>query len=318
VLTEIYMKNWECHDDTKISLRERLTVFVGPNGSGKSSTFRAIEYLHQATRSPEWPLSVFSKKKMALGVFGEKDGHSFERYVIGDSKEFGGGPNRSKRGWWFRDVESHISHQQRPDDIPVLIQKWSNAHWRRLVDCMVEVFPDTIRNMRVEPGDGIGHEPYVLICLGHRTVPLSKAGRGIRAAMALLADLHRPEPLSSLILVENIGEGIHPAAQQRLMNKIWYLLLEQSDLADVQIVATSNSPYAIDDLPIGLVQVFAADPIDGKVYVKGLWEHPDLPKLDGVLSLGELWSSVGEVNWVVPQGEDPLRKGAILGPGSKS
>jgi predicted ATP-dependent endonuclease of OLD family len=75
-------------------------------------------------------------------------------------------------------------------------------------------------------------------------------------------------------------------------------LLELDDLQETQIIATTHSPYVLDEVSPANVIAFALRD-DGTVASKPLSAHPDAPKANGALKSGELWSLDGERDWVL-------------------
>jgi hypothetical protein len=75
-------------------------------------------------------------------------------------------------------------------------------------------------------------------------------------------------------------------------------LLVRPEFSDLQIVATTHSPYAIDLMDPSEVYAFALRD-DGSVASKRLSEHPDAEKMKGSLTAGQLWSLDEERNWVL-------------------
>jgi len=58
---------------------------------------------------------------------------------------------------------------------------------------------------------------------------------------------------------------------------------------NIQIVATTHSPYILDELDPSDVHVFALGD-DDAVVVKRLSDHPEAEKMKGALSASQLWS----------------------------
>jgi len=75
-------------------------------------------------------------------------------------------------------------------------------------------------------------------------------------------------------------------------------LLELKGFRKTQIIATTHSPYMLDELPPENVIAFALRD-DGTVASKPLTEHPDASKAKGALKSGELWSLDPERTWVL-------------------
>jgi hypothetical protein len=74
------------------------------------------------------------------------------------------------------------------------------------------------------------------------------------------------------------------------------LTLEALD--DVQVVATTHSPYMLDRMDLDDIQVFTLRP-DGTVASKRLAEHPVAENARGAVSAGQLWSMDAEREWVI-------------------
>ena len=75
-------------------------------------------------------------------------------------------------------------------------------------------------------------------------------------------------------------------------------LLALDDFKETQIIATTHSPYVLDELPAENVIAFALRD-DGTVASKPLSEHPDAAKMKGTLKTGQLWSLDAERDWVL-------------------
>lgn len=131
---------------------------------------------------------------------------------------------------------------------------------------------------------------------GAKGVPAHHASQGTLVALALLTVLHGPDR-PSIILLDDFDHSLHPRAQMEVVRMIKELL-ELDELQDAQIIATTHSPYVLDEVPPANVIAFALRD-DGTVASKPLSEHPDAPKAHGALKSGELWSLDGERDWVL-------------------
>jgi predicted ATPase len=131
---------------------------------------------------------------------------------------------------------------------------------------------------------------------GAKDVPAHHASQGTLVALALLTVLYghdRPR----VILLDDFDHALHPRAQMELVRMIKELL-ELDDFRETQIIATTHSPYVLDEVSPSNVIAFALRD-DGTVASKPLSEHPDAPKVKGALKSGELWSLDGERDWVL-------------------
>ena len=113
--------------------------------------------------------------------------------------------------------------------------------------------------------------------------------------LGLLTVLHQ-ESQPTLILWDDMERGLHPEAM--LIEQVRRI---QEHDPELQIVATTHSPYLLDCLDREEVLVTALRP-DGSAVVKPLTEHPDIDQWRDLMAPGEFWSTVGE-SWVA---EDPV------------
>ncbi len=127
-------------------------------------------------------------------------------------------------------------------------------------------------------------------------VPAHLASEGTLILLALLTILHGPNP-PNVLLLDDFDQSLHPGAQVELVRLIKRLL---DQLPDVQIVATTHSPYILDEVAPSDVHVFALRD-DGTVASRRLSEHPEAGTMKGALSAGQLWSLDPEREWVLAE-----------------
>lgn len=132
---------------------------------------------------------------------------------------------------------------------------------------------------------------------GSPGVPAHHASYGTLILLALLTVLHGRDHRPGLILLDDFDHALHPRAQMDLIRMI-NRLLELKGFRATQIIATTHSPYMLDELPPENVIAFALRD-DGTVASKPLSEHPDALKAKGALKSGELWSLDPERAWVL-------------------
>lgn len=128
---------------------------------------------------------------------------------------------------------------------------------------------------------------------GAANVPAHLASEGTLVTLAILTVLHGPNR-PSVLLLDDFDQSLHPQAQIEMVRVLKRLLEE---FPDVQIVATTHSPYILDELSPEDVVVFALR-TDGTVATKRLSEHPQAAKMKDALSAGQLWSLDPEADWV--------------------
>lgn len=161
----------------------------------------------------------------------------------------------------------------------------------------IRLRPATVRrraNSAGRAGSVVGSKVYFDF-RGAPGVPAHGASHGTLIVLALLSVLHGKNP-PNLVLLDDL-DALHPRAQMELMRMLKSLLsLEQ--FKDVQIVATTHSPYILDEVDPSDAYVFALRD-DGTVAAKRLSEHPEAERTRGALKAGQLWSLDPERDWVL-------------------
>jgi predicted ATPase len=123
-------------------------------------------------------------------------------------------------------------------------------------------------------------------------IPASGVSEGTLIVLGLLTVImgaSRPQ----LIFLDDLEHGLHPMAQRELIKLIRKLLIQYPDL---QIIATSHSPYLLDDLEPQEILLTWADE-DGVTSCARIDQHSDFERWKNEMSPGEFWSMVGE-KWV--------------------
>jgi ABC-type transport system involved in cytochrome c biogenesis ATPase subunit len=114
---------------------------------------------------------------------------------------------------------------------------------------------------------------------------------GTVLALALLTVLIDQAP--RLVLLDDLDQALHPSAQRRMFDELRTIIAGRKD---VQVVATTHSPYLLDHAQIDEVRVLHLDD-EGRTRCRPLSEHPKWAKRAGFMSPGEFWAGVGEA-WV--------------------
>jgi predicted ATPase len=144
----------------------------------------------------------------------------------------------------------------------------------------------------------VGHR-IVFDMRGAPSLPAHGASEGTLITLGILtAILSREGP--HLVLLDDLERAIHPRAIADLVAQLRQLL---EAFPDLQIVATSHSPYLIDHLDPAEVRLMIADQA-GSVKCARLSDHPDLDRWKEFMRPGEIWSMVGE-EWVHDRGAEP-------------
>ena len=137
---------------------------------------------------------------------------------------------------------------------------------------------------------------------GARGIPAHLASEGTILVLGLLTALMNKRYLD-LVLLDDIDRGLHPKAQREVVGLLRSVLKQTPDL---QIVATTHSPYLVDCLRPEEVRLTTLGD-DGTVSIASLVEHPDFDKWKDEMAPGEMWSLFGE-KWVGDLQKDPVEK----------
>ena len=138
---------------------------------------------------------------------------------------------------------------------------------------------------RVELALRIADEP--------KPVTAENLSQGTLYLLALLALSFRPQP-PSLVCIEEVDRGIHP----RMMREVRDLLYRLSypaeygeQRAPVQVIATTHSPYLLDQFRDHPEEVVIAQKHGREASFTRLSDRPDLPELLAEGTLGDMWFS---------------------------
>jgi predicted ATPase len=121
-------------------------------------------------------------------------------------------------------------------------------------------------------------------------VPAGQLSEGTLLALGLITVVRFDAP--RLVLLDDLDKALHPVAQRKLVAHLRCILDATPHL---QIVATSHSPFLLDELRMEEVMVMSRGARGSAL--RRLDEHPTSQKRGAYLRPGELWSLVGE-GWV--------------------
>lgn len=163
------------------------------------------------------------------------------------------------------------------------------------IESALRAVTPSVERLRVVPspmGEGVGFR-VSLDLRGVKDVPAEAAGTGTLVTLGLLTALHAPGR-PRVVLLEELERSLHATVQGELVRQLHAIVRAERDL---QVVATSYSPYVLDAFDLAEVRVLAQR-ADGSIAAKELGQHPEAPRLHGKLSPGQLWSLEDEASWV--------------------
>ena len=335
MLEKVEIKGYKSVFDVTLELG-RLTVLVGANGSGKTSILEAIGLANEGLLHQENPSLALTEPGLGLDEYELEELVCWEAEatridLFAKPRESAARlwgrlellPKNELKVTWGDDgahsesepwgqvarylrlspaliaAPSH-SHEETPrfksdgENAGSVLDAMPRAVADRLAGQLAKVVPGVsgIRagRKKVRSNGAIGHEPVFTIH-GH-DVRACHASEGTNLVLGILLGL-TAKTGPTTVLLDDLQRGLHPRAQVDVVNAIRGLLDADDEL---QVVATTHSPYLVDELDPTEVVVVAAR--DGRTYAKPLSEHPDSERWLGELRTGEFWSSVGE-DWVV-------------------
>jgi hypothetical protein len=142
----------------------------------------------------------------------------------------------------------------------------------------------------------VGHR-VVFDMRGAPNVSATAASEGTLVVLGILTAIlgHRGH---NLVLIDDLERGVHPRAIADLVAQLRRLL---DMFPDLQIVATSHSPYLVDLLEPAEVRLMLADETGSARWAR-LDDHPDFERWREFMRPGEIWSMIGE-DWVSAPGK---------------
>lgn len=185
---------------------------------------------------------------------------------------------------------------------PVLatIAQMDRGRLERIIESVRALVP-RVRDIRIDrheietPSHGLQIGNVVEVEMrGVGWMPADQLSEGTLLAIGLHTVLSRPQP-PSVLLLDDIDRGLHPASQRILMDQLQLIASHQC-----RIVCSSHSPYVLDPLPPEAVCVVTADQ-DGATHAHPLSSHPDWPEWRDSMTPADFWQYVGDEVWPVQE-----------------
>lgn len=338
MISKVSIRNFKCLRDVQIDL-ERFAALVGPNGSGKSSILHALDLLSLSFRGHEQNVdrvlygSASRGSDDAVELAAEFNGNGYRFRTLAPSGMPGrswlenglaSGPDLEPADWnpWAsgkddpaplpRHVRLRLEATKLADpvvssDPTAMAPDGTGVHsalanmalndpdaWQALQANLRRIIP-SIRRLRHTRA--AQQQPVALLIdtVGADSLLAHQVSEGTLLVIGLLAALHasgRP----SLVMVDDLDRGLHPKAQKELIALLRSLLETNPDL---QILATTHSPYMLDCMEPNEVRMTVLRD-DGSTVCAPLAKHPKFEKWKDEMAPGEMWSLFGE-KWLIEQ-----------------
>ncbi len=164
--------------------------------------------------------------------------------------------------------------------------------WQQLQADLQRIIP-TIKRLRHTKAAMQQPNALLFDTVGGESLEAFQVSEGALLVLGLLAALHAPDR-PNLMLLDDLDKGLHPKAQKELVTLLRGLLDTNPDL---QIIATTHSPYLLDCVEPNEVRMTHLND-DGSTMCAALTRHPKFQKWKDEFHSGEMWSLFGE-KWVV-------------------
>ncbi len=127
----------------------------------------------------------------------------------------------------------------------------------------------------------------------HHRIPASVLSQGTLIALALLTLAYMPDP-PTIIGLEEPDRGLHPRLLRQLKDALYRLAYPEASDCDrkpIQIIATTHSPYFVDQFKDHPEEIVVANKKDLDVTFERLSDRPHLQEIIEGSRLGDVWYS---------------------------
>lgn len=294
-----------------------LTVIVGPNASGKSSILQAIALLSAWLRGNRNRAMIEPAIKRSTGVttisctvkIGTETGHCTANL---STMTLDQGGCELTWNYNFLNLEAKkLAEPSYPNDTALNLPPDGRglssvlAGFRleypdifsRIVEQLRSIIPQLldvrIRRVKIDSGQ-IGNE-LIFDFQAAEAIPAYDVSEGTLLTLGVLTALSTTNSPQA-VLVDDIERGLHPRALKDYIAQIRSLQKQDPEL---QIIATSHSPYLLDYIQAEEILLTSLDD-DGYAVVKPLTDHPEYERWKDLMAPGEFWSHVGE-DWITQE-----------------
>lgn len=158
--------------------------------------------------------------------------------------------------------------------------------WLRIQEDLRSIVP-SIRRLRHTPQNEL-----LFDTINGKGLKAQQISEGTLLTLGLLIAVHGVNK-PGVLLLDDLDRALHPKAQRELIKLLRGV---QATNPEIQIVATTHSPYMLDDMEPNEVLVTSLRD-DGSTACEPLTHHPKFSKWKDEFHAGEMWSVFGE-KWV--------------------
>ena len=273
-----------------------LTVIVGPNASGKSSILQALEMIIRPEEIPgdqDRPGLQSRKSHEFVTIEARIDGKQFKLNLSNPetklvrrmyTPEWAAllldlDPRKLAAPSYPKDVALNLpSDGEGLSSILAGLQLERPERFSQVVERLRAVVPNLqrVRLGRVLlKAETVGHE-ILFDMLGAEGIPARAASHGTLLTLGILTALAVSDG-PQVVLIDDLERGLHPKAMGSFIQQLRGLQNPQ-----LQIVATSHSPYLLDYLKAEEILLTSLEE-DGYAAVRPLTDHPEYERWKDVI-----------------------------------
>ncbi len=330
MFSRVQFRNLRAFDDVGVTLDlQQITTLVGPNGSGKTSVFELMKatvnwlttisddtsfasqlsrWAHRSegsgTPSVEANIDGPDVDSLKVRVGLNAAGSLVSNAVVGArSVDVGRGRRETIIPWRphskIEQVVLNPAELRRPTGIGsaldangggllseiARLKLEDDSRFQLLVGLIRRVLPDV---EDVRPRHKGSNYTLEIKPRGAAWIPVDFVSDGTVFCIGLLTYLV-VRPATGVVVLDEFASSLHPQAQCEVAKYIVDIAAEQPN---VQFLIATHSPYVLDELPASGVIVLTPDSA-GRTRAKRLVEFAEYTEYEGILSGGEIWSSIG-------------------------
>lgn len=324
MIAAVRFKNFKALRSTQVRL-EPFNLLLGPNGSGKTSLLEAVlrlralagmpsaqtaELAHPAAHGPQIEFSFLPPfDGVRLRAACARDTYLPDTLVVthppGAAGEQMWAQLRERlltmRGFLFDHYAMAVP--AKADEGRELASNAGNlaavlAHWRETAPAALQAFEAEFHRLLPE-FLGVDFRPVadgrieLLARLEGEVVPAERLSQGTLYLLAILALAFAPSP-PAVVCLEEADRGIHPHMLREVRDTLYRLSYPQEAglaRAPVQVIATTHSPYLLDQFKEHPEEVVLASKRGQAAVFERLSDRADLLQMMGENHLGDLWYS---------------------------
>ncbi|WP_232055927.1 AAA family ATPase [Tuwongella immobilis] len=155
--------------------------------------------------------------------------------------------------------------------------------WLVLQEQLRQIVP-SIRRLRHTP-----QQELLFDTINGKGFKAHQVSEGTLLTLGLLAAIHGVNK-PGILLLDDLDRALHPKAQRELIDLLRGI---QKTNSEIQILASTHSPYMLDRMKPNEIQVTTLRD-DGSTACQPITHHPDFEKWKDEFQPGELWSFFGE------------------------